>query len=89
MVVDGFNFAEELFDKGGFLLGLLDFFVFIFRVFGILDFLIGLIHVGSSFLDLEVGEFDRVLQTFVDDFGEGLMVFEILFEGFFFEMGTK
>ena len=30
MVVEGFNFAEELFDKGGFLLTFLDFFVFIF-----------------------------------------------------------
>ena len=45
--------------------------------------------MSSSFLDLDVSEFDRVLQTFVDDFGEGLMVFEIFFYGFFFEMGTK
>jgi hypothetical protein len=45
--------------------------------------------VSSSLFYLGVGEFDRVLQTFVDDFGEGLMVFEIFFDGFFFEMGTK
>jgi hypothetical protein len=63
--------------------------VFIFGVFGILDFFIDFIHVSSSFFYLGVGKFDRVLQTFVDDFGKGLMIFEIFFDGFFFEMGTK
>ena len=89
MVVERFDFGEELFHGGGFLVVLFNFFMFIFGGFGIFGFFIEVIHMCSSFFDLGVGEFNRVLQTLVNYFGEGVMVFEIFFDRFFFEMGTK